>query len=167
MIRRSRNVVMGIALVALGVGCARKQVTNRDRLEAAHVVSEARFALSVREWARAEALLARAVELAPQGDYWMTLGGTRVKLNDRAGAKAAYLAALQTYGEEASRSGATPELLMKQAYVLALLGRQEEGRALIVEAAKRFPLDQKLLDLTDPAAFAKMMSSPRFKDMAL
>ena len=164
---RSCNVLIGIVVVVLGFGCARKPVTDRDRLEAAHLVSEAQFALSIREWARAEGLLARAVELAPQGDYWVSLGATRVRLDDRAGAKAAYLAALGAYADEARRSAATSEPLMKQAYVLALLGRQDESRTLIVKAAKRFPLDQKVLDLTDPAAFAKMISSPKFKDMAL
>lgn len=164
---RTAGVALGVVGIVLGFGCAPKQVTERDRLEAAHAMSEAQFALSVREWTRAEELLARAVQLAPQGDYWVTLGATRVRLNDREGAKDAYESALDAYKAEAERPNAHSDPWMKQAYVLALLGRHDDSRALIAKAAKQFPNEAKLGALTDPDEFARMISSEKFKEMAL
>jgi tetratricopeptide (TPR) repeat protein len=159
---------MGSVVLGLCLGCApRKPVTERDRTEAAHVASEAQFAVSVREWDRAEKLLARAVELAPQGDYWLSLGATRVHLNDRAGAKDAYRSALKAYAAESARPNATSELWIKHAYVLALLGRPDESRALIAQATERFPHDGQVRALNDAGEFEKMVSSQKFKDMAL
>ncbi len=155
-------------MLLLVLGCApRKEVTERDRKEAVHLVSEAQFALTMREWARAEALLAKAVELAPTGDYWMSLGGTRVRLNNRKGAKVAYEAALKALGHEAARHNTSPAPWLKQAYVLALLGRREESQAVIAKGAKAFPNDGRLRALTEPKEFERMVSSPNFKDVAL
>src|SRR5690606_29052809 len=113
---RTGVVATGALVIVLGLGCARKEVTERDRLEAVHAVSEARFAQSVREWARAEELLARAVELAPEGDYWVELGATRIRLNNRDGAKEAYQSALKAYEVEAARPNAKADPWVKQAY---------------------------------------------------
>ena len=54
-----------------------------------------------------------------------------------------------------------------QAYVLALLGRHEESHALIEKAAKRFPDEGSVRPLTGPKEFDRMLSSQKFKDMAL
>lgn len=159
--------VAGLGLV-LAFGCApRKQVTERDRKEAAHLVSEAQFATTIREWERAEGLLAKAVHMAPTGDYWLSLGATRIRLNNRAGAKDAYQGALKAYAADSARHNTISEPWLKQVYVLALLGRQDDSRAMIAKAAKLFPNDTKVRALTDPKEFEKMVSSQKFKDMAL
>jgi tetratricopeptide (TPR) repeat protein len=161
-------ILMGVVALGLVFGCARrKPVTERDRKEAAHLVSEAQFALSVREWARAEGLFAKAVQVAPQGDYWLSLGAVRLKLNNRAGAKAAYQSALKEYEYDAVRRNGLSEPWLKQAYVLALLGRNDDSRALLAKAAKHFPNDAKVRAYSDPKEFERMISSQKFKDMAL
>jgi tetratricopeptide (TPR) repeat protein len=155
-------------MLGLALGCTpRKEVTERDRKEAAHLASEAQFAVSVRDWARAEALLAKAVKIAPTGDYSLSLGATRIRLNNRAGAKEAYKAALKAYAFDSARNNAMAEPWLKQVYVLALLGRQDESRAMLAKAAKQFPKDGKVRALTDSPGFEKMVSSQKFKDMAL
>jgi tetratricopeptide (TPR) repeat protein len=159
--------VAGLGLV-LAFGCApRKQVTDRDRTEAAHLASEAQFALSIREWARAEGLLEKAVQVAPTGDYWLSLGATRMRLNKRAGAKDAYQAALKDFANDSARHNTSPEPWVKQIYVLALLGRRDDSRAMAVKAAKLFPSDANIRAFTEPKEFEKMLSSQSFKDMAL
>jgi tetratricopeptide (TPR) repeat protein len=155
-------------MLGLALGCApRREVTERDRKEAAYLASEAQFAVTVHEWARAESLLAKAVKVAPTGDYWLNLGATRIRLNNRAGAKEAYQAALKAYAFDSARKNTVPEPWVKQAYVLALLGRRDESRAMIAKAAKLFPNDGKVRALTDSKGFEKMISSQNFKDMAL
>jgi tetratricopeptide (TPR) repeat protein len=159
---------LGVVALVLWVGCARqKPITERDRKEAAHLVSEAQFALSVREWTRAEGLFVKAVQVAPHGDYWLSLGATRLKLNNRAGAKEAYQSALKEYEFEAVRQNARAEPWLKQAYVLALLGRNDDSRALLAKAAKHFPNDSQVRAFGDPKEFEKMIASQKFKDMAL
>jgi tetratricopeptide (TPR) repeat protein len=165
--RTGMVAVAGLGLV-LAFGCApRKQVTDRDRKEAAHLASEAQFAISIREWGRAEGLLAKAVQVAPMGDYWLSLGATRMRLNNRAGAKDAYQAALKAFADESARFNTIPEPWLKQIYVLALLGRQDDSRAMTAKAAKLFPNDPKIRALTEPNAFEKMIASQNFKDTAL
>ena len=157
------GLVLGFTL-----GCtAQKQITERDRKEAAYLASEAQFAVSIHEWARAEGLLAKAVKVAPTGDYWLSLGAARIRLNNRAGAKDAYQAAAKAYAFDSARKNAVSEPWLRQAYVLALLGRQDESRALLAKAAELFPKDGKIRALTDPKGFEKMISSQNFKDMAL
>ena len=167
-IPRTGMVAVGAFALGFAIGCApRKQVTERDRKEAAHLVSEAQFAMTMREWARAEGLYAKAVQVAPAGDYWLSLGAARMRLNNRAGAKDAYQSALKAYEEAAARNKTLSEPWLKQAYVLALLGRKDDGRAVIAKAVKLFPNDGKVRVLADPKEFEKMIAGQKFKDMAL
>lgn len=166
--KRIGIVAVASAVLALTLGCSqRKEVTERDRKEAAYLASEAQFAVSIQEWSRAEGLLAKAVKVAPTGDYWLSLGATRIRLKNRAGAKDAYQAALKTYAFDAARNNPVAEPWLKQAYVLALLGRQDESRAMLAKAAKLFPKDGNVRMLTNAKEFEKMVSSKNFKDMAL
>jgi tetratricopeptide (TPR) repeat protein len=158
----------GTSLLAIAASCTpQKQVTERDRKEAAHLASEAQFAMALREWSRAEGLLAKAVQVAPTGDTWVNLGAVRVKLNQRAGARHAYQAALKAYEMDTARRPGVTEPWIRQAFVLALLGRREDARAVLERAVKVFPKDTRLRALTTPAEFEKMTSTREFKDMAL
>ena len=162
-------VLVGVLVLAVGVGCGprRKLVTDRDRKEAAFIVSEAQFALSLRDWTRAEGLLAKAVQMSPEGDYWLSLGSTRVRLGNRGAAKEAYNAALKAYEDDAARDSTRSDSWLKQAYVLAVLGRMDDSRAVLVKAAKRFPNDSKVRSFTDPKQFEQMITASSFKEMAL
>ena len=167
-----KRFVMLIAIAALNLstttGCSRgKSVNEHDRKEAAFLASEAKFALSVREWSRAEDLLQKAVKVDSQGDYWLSLGATRMRLNKRAAAKDAYQAALKAFEVDTARNNKETAAWLKQAYVLALLGRPDDSRAVIARAGKLFPNDPNVRAMLDPRGFEKMISTPAFKDMAL
>src|ERR1044072_4088310 len=82
-------------------GCGKKSaakaaaISDSARKEAALHVSEAQFALSVRQWDRAEPLLAKAAALTPDvPGLWLELGKTRMRLKQRGPAKTAYEKAL-------------------------------------------------------------------------
>lgn len=161
-------VSLTLAAVVFVFGCrATKEVTERNRKEAAVMASEAQFAVTVKDWARAEGLYVKAVAIVPAGNYYLGLGGARKHLNNRAGAKAAYESALKAYEAEAVRHSTSPDPWMKQVLVLGLLGRKSECQALLAKAAKRLPNDPKIRALQDPKELERMFAAPEFKDMAL
>lgn len=167
---RSVAVRAGLALLlgaAAGCGEPAKPVSERDRKEAAVLASEAQFALTLRDWARAEAALARAVALAPDADWLLALGSTRVRLGDRAGAKDAYQKALRAFEDAAAVDAKRVEPWLGQITVLALLGRTQDSQALVAKAAKRFPQDRRLKELADPPQFEAMVNDPGFRENAL
>jgi tetratricopeptide (TPR) repeat protein len=170
--KTTRTVQVGSVLLAVGLlfsGCAkaRKEVTDRDRKEAAVLASEAQFAINLRDWPRAEGLLSKAAALNPEPTYWLALGSARVRTGNRAGAKDAYQAALRAFEDEAARDPKLVEPWLNQVTVLALLGRVDDSRALLAKAAKRFPNDARLKDLLDPKSFDRMVGDPGFKENAL
>lgn len=158
-----------VLALALSPGCTRerKQVTERDRKEAALLVSEAQFAITLRDWARAEGLLAKAVQLSPESEYWMSLGFARVRVGNRTGAKQAYEAALKVVQDDAALDTTGSEPWLRQANILALLGRTDDARAVLTKAAKRFPKDGRVQSLLDPKQFQQMITAPGFKENAL
>src|SRR4051812_27367951 len=97
---------LAIGVLLLGAGCKPKvkEISSLQRREAESLASEAKFALSVRDVARAETSLARATALCPDvGDYWLELGRCRVKLGNRGAAKEAYKSALAVYQADTTR----------------------------------------------------------------
>lgn len=167
-----RVTAIWLSLVGLGMGgasCAKrsKPVTERDRKEAAHVATEAQFALTLRDWARAEGLLSKAVQLSPEADYFMVLGTARVRLGNRGGAKEAYERALRLFEDDAARDEKRVEPWLNQVTVLALLGRADDARAVLNKAAKRYPNDSRIKSLLEPKNFQQMLNDPKFKENAL
>lgn len=165
---------IGLALFAtvaliLGAGCSRKpKITELQRKEAAHVSSEADFALTLRDWARAEGLLTKAAQLCPDnGPYWVNLGAVRVQLGNKAGAKAAYESALRAYQAEADEEKMSPEPWLRQVYVLALLGRADEARKTLDKAAKKFPDNRNVKAFIEGKQLDRMMADPKFKQAAI
>ena len=136
-------IVLGLAALLAGAGCKPKPkpITDLQRKEADHLVAEAGFAMNLRDWARAEGLLAKAVQFTPDtGVYWISLGSMRMRLGNKPGAKIAYEGALKAYADAAkvdTRKEVEPWL--KQVQVLALLGRIDDARAMLEKTDKRFP----------------------------
>lgn len=161
-------VVVALALGSGGCGAKKSQVSERQRKEAAYHASEADFALNLRDWARAEGMLTKAVQANPEvGAYWLTLGTTRVRLNNRSGAKEAYQRALKAFEQEAREDAKNAELWLRQAQVLALLGRIDDGRALLQKALKQFPNDGSLRAFVEAKEFDAWIAQPDFKQIAL
>jgi len=131
------------------------------------LASEAQFAINVRDWARAEGLLAKTVTLVPDADYWIALGSSRVRIGNKAGAKEAYQKALRAFEDEAAVDEKRVEPWLGQITVLALLGRTADSRAAVTKAVKRFPNDSRLKDLVDPKQFEAMLNDPGFRENAL
>ena len=156
--------------LASGAGCGakKKEITELQRKEAAHHASEAQFAMTLRDFARAEESLAKAAALTPDdGALLVSLGATRMRLGKKDLAKQAYQGALQAYADAAKTEKTDPEPWLKQVYVLALLGRTEEGRAMLDRTAKQFPDHRNVKLFVENKQFDRMVADPMFKEMAL
>ena len=167
---RGLTVVVATAGLVLAFGCkpGPKAVTSLQRKEAAVLVNEAEFAMTLRDFARAEGSLTKATQLCPdEGPYWVALGSVRVKLGKREAAKAAYKAGLSAYEAEAKSDKSDAEPWLKQIYVLALLGRVDDGRALLEKISKRFPDSRNVRLYIEGKEFDRMLADPNFKEVAL
>jgi len=119
------SVLLGSLLLLVAAGCKPKaaSITSLQRKEAANLVSEAQFAMSIRDYARAEGLLTKATALEfDNGNYWISLGSMRVRLGQRPAAKAAYESALHAFEEAYKLEPTVAQPYLQQVYALALLG---------------------------------------------
>lgn len=165
-----RFFVLALALLA-AAGCGAKkkpEITSLQRKEAANIYSEAQFALTIRDYPRAEGLLAKATELCPDtGPYWTTLGTTRMKLKQRDAARKAYQQALEVYGEAAAEAKTDPQPRLEQVTILLLLGRADDAKALLDKLPKEFPDNRQVRAYIDGKMLERMLADPKFKEVAL
>jgi len=163
------SALVPVALVAF-VGCKPKpkDISSLQRKEAAQHVSEAQFALTLRDYARAEDELAKAAKACPDnGDYWMNLGSVRMHLGQRDGAKAAYKSALSAFEDAAALAPKDVQSVLKQISVLALLGRTDDARALVGKLQDRFPDDRDARVFVEQKQLDHLLADPGFKEAAL
>lgn len=155
-------------LLFLGAGCGKKpEITSLQRKEAAHLVSEAQFALTLRDLPRAEGLLAKATAVCPDmGDSWISLGSVRMRLGQRDAARTAYKRALAVLEEAAANNKADPEPVLQQVTVLALLGRVPEARALAEKLSSRFPASRSVRMYVEGKNLERLLADPQFKEVA-
>ncbi len=158
-----------LALFAFG-GCRPKSadITSLQRKEAATLASEAEFALSLRDYARAEGLLAKAVALEfDNGNHWVSLGSMRARLGQRPAAKKAYESALRAFEDDYARDPKNAESCLQQIYALALLGRQEDARKLLAKVAQRHADDLEVRAFVREQQLDELLGSAQFKEIAL
>jgi tetratricopeptide (TPR) repeat protein len=169
MMKRILLITLAAAAVALA-GCGKpkaKEITSLQRKEAATLVGDADFASTLRDHAKAEGLLAKAVALCPDnGEYWLSLGATRARLKQRDGAKTAYQGALAAYEADAKKAPKEAQPVLQQIYALALLGRTSDARALLEKAKKLFPTDHAVKAFAG-GQFEQAIASGAFKEVAL
>jgi Tfp pilus assembly protein PilF len=158
-----------IAAFLLPTGCAKKkEITPLQRKQAENMVSEAQFALSIREFARAEGLLVQATSLCPDtGAYWVTLGSTRVRMGQRDGARDAYKKALNAFENEADKNKEDAQPALQQVYVMALMGRVDDARALQDKLVKRYPNNREVRAFVDQKGLDRLLADPGFKQLSL
>ena len=167
-----RSLFLLAAVLVLGAtACKPKvktsEITSLQRKEAATLVSEAEFAMQIRDLPRAEGLFAKAVALCPDdGKYWVDLGSLRVRLGNKDTARAAYKSALSAY-EALAATGKDSQPWLQQVYVLALLGRPDDARAMLERAQKKFPDDRDVRAFVENKQLDQMIAHPRFKEIAL
>jgi len=160
------RVVLAASAALVLAGCRAREITSHDRKEAANVVSEAEFAVTMRDWKRAEGLFARAVELCPDaGDTWLNLGAVRVRLGDRGGARKAYKGALGAYEAAERADPASSEAVLRRVYVLVVLGRVDEARHALDRAWAAHPDDRRLRSFVENKGLDHLLADPGVKSL--
>ena len=164
-------ILLVCACFAWALGGCKPQaasITPTHRKEAANLVSEAQFAMSIRDYARAERLLTQATVLEfDHGNSWVSLGAMRVRLGQRPAAKKAYESALHAFEDAANATPAAPEISLQQVSVLALLGRTSDARALLVKIEKKHGSNAVIRAFVKDRQLDAMLSSPMFKEVGL
>jgi tetratricopeptide (TPR) repeat protein len=164
------TLILAGASLLLATGCKPKPkpITSLERKEAASLASEARFAITIRDYARAEGLFAQAAQLCPDtADFWINLGMTRRRLKNSAGAKTAYQSALAAFREASAKQPTEAGPMLRQVYVLALLGQPSEAKALLEQVNKKFGDDPGVRAFVDGRQLDHMLADPVFKEIAL
>lgn len=171
-----RLILLSLATVLVFTGCGRKtpspvaakEATKAQKAEAALALSEAEFAIQVRDHARAEPLLAKAVALVGDNpDHWLMLGATRKRLANTNGARDAYRQALTLLEKEARDAPDNFVLVMEQVHVHALLGQADKARALLEKTAKAHPDNRDLQNFIKGNGLDRLLKDPGFKEIAL
>jgi tetratricopeptide (TPR) repeat protein len=162
-------LVILLILTCTITACSKKapEITSLQRKEAANLVSEAQFAVALRDRARAEELLTKAVALCPdEGSYWLDLGSIRRGLENKDGARQAYAAAAKAYAAAYKADRKQLQPLLQQIYVEALLGNTKAAQKLRKQAVSDHPDNPAAKKLT-PEWFDAMLADPNFKALAL
>src|SRR5687768_14355907 len=167
---KSTFVLVGMIAMFAAAGCKPKpeDITSLQRKEAASLVSEAQFAINLRDYARAEPLFEKAAKLCPDdGEYWLGLGVTRRRLGNLPGAKAAYEKARSAYGDKFKRDSKNTDALLQEMYVLALLGRSDDANKLMEKVRKKDPENPSFRSFTENKKMERLLAEPSFKEIAL
>lgn len=164
------SLLLVCAALVLGAGCGRKakEISDLERKQAANLVSEAEFAVTLRDYARAEPLFTKAAELAPDnGEYWVNLGVVRARQGNKAAAKKAYEEALTVYRDAIKEDATDAEARLQEVYVLALLGRADDARKALEKAGKEQPADRSVRMFIEGKQLDRVLSDAAFKEIAL
>ena len=160
---RARLALALAAALALG-GCGHPKITETQRQEALLAASEASFASNIKDWKRAADNFAKAANLCPDvGDYWLKLGLMRMRLDDRAGARAAYEKALAAYKDAFARNTADTTPVISQAYVLLVLGHPDKAREVLAKGSAKRPDDPRLKTFIERNGLDNMIADPNTK----
>ncbi len=162
----TRRAGLLVAAALLAPGCRHREITKLEREQSASLVSEAQFAMTLRDWARAEGLLAQAAGLCPDsGDTWTNLGMARAHLHNAGGARSAYKSALDAYADALDHDPADGTIVVRRATVLVLLGRADDARSYLAKQAASHPDDARLRAFVDGKAVDRMLADPSLKDV--
>ncbi|HEY9250492.1 MAG TPA: tetratricopeptide repeat protein [Rariglobus sp.] len=163
------SLILACAVLWVATGCSpkKKEVPEAVKAEAGMYYSEAEFAMQIREFARAEELIQRAIKLNDDvPEYWVRLGMVRRKQENKDGARKAYKQALELHSAHYKKTK-EPKELAQQAFVLALLGRTDEALKLLEKGLKDHPDSPEMKKLADPRGFPRTFQNPQFKELTV
>jgi Flp pilus assembly protein TadD len=161
------SLMLALALLA-SAGCGKKEISQTDRKQAISLASEANFASGVREYARAEGLMAQAAQLCPDdSSYWIGLGAVRVRLSKQAEARDAYKRALSAAEQAYKKDPKMVDAALNQVYILALLGRADDARSFQNKLLEKHPESREVRGFVESKQLDRILADPQFKQIAL
>lgn len=166
--KKTMSVFLCLAAVLPG-GCKGKhrEVSESAKLAAENLVSEAQFAWQIREYPRVEELCRKAIaQREDYPEYWVLLGMARRRQENTSGAREAYNRALELHADRYEREK-KDEDLAHQAWVLALLGRQDEALKFLEKSLKEHPGSAVLQRMANPNGLPRTFRTAQFRELAL
>jgi Flp pilus assembly protein TadD len=161
------RLALVLAAVVVLSGCRHKEITSLERKEAANVLSEAEFAITMKDWSRAEGLYAHATELCPdEGEAWVGLGVVRVRLHNSSGARVAYKSGLAAFQDDYKQHPENGTSVVRCASVLVILGRADEARSLVEKAYAKNPGDRYLRNFIENKGLDRLIADPGLKEVS-
>jgi len=159
--------LVGVAAALALAGCRAKEISPHDRELAANDLSEAQFALTLKDWPRAEGLFTHAAGLCPDdGNIWENLGIVRMREQNPKAARAAYESAVAAFKAAYKRKPEDSNPLLGAAAVLVILGHADDARVLVNEAAAHHPDDRRLRAFVEANGVDKLVARPGLKDIS-
>jgi len=163
----TNRLALVLAAAVVLAGCRAREITKLERDEAANVTSEAEFAVTMKDWSRAEGLYAKAAALCPdQGETWVRLGVARVRLHNSDGARQAYKSALSAFKDDFKRDPAGTASVIRCASILVILGRVDEARSLVDKAYAKNPDDRRLREFVQMKGVDRIVADPGLKSVS-
>jgi Flp pilus assembly protein TadD len=160
------RLALALTVALVLSGCHRREPTSLERKEAANIVSEAEFAVTMKDWPRAEGLYVKASDLCPDdGDTWVNLGVVLMHEHKNGPARDAYKSSLSAYKEASKLAPTDPIPVIRRAYVLVVLGRPDDARSLVNEAAEKMPNDRRLRGFIESKGIDRLITDPEIKDI--
>jgi Flp pilus assembly protein TadD len=142
---------------------APRPVDKRVAAEAEGHASEAAFAAQVRDYARAEASMAKAIALRDDlPEWWFSIGLVRNRLGKKDEARTAYRRALALHEDRYDETEATSEII-SQIYVLLVLNRESDARKLLEKATRKHPDDSRLADFNRAQGIDRLLADPEVR----
>jgi Flp pilus assembly protein TadD len=135
----------------------RKAAQNEARL----LASDADFAVRVHDYPRAEASLAKAVELVPD-DYsvWVGLGMARRRQGNKDGARDAYQRGYQMLEQAFKEHPEDPGILVSQIELMLLLDRPADARKIYDRMLRDYPNHPRVKAFVDNRELDELMNNP-------
>ncbi len=163
----THRLALVLAAAVVLAGCRPREITKLERDEAANIVSEAEFAVTLKDWPRAEGLYTKATKLCPDaGETWVRLGVVRVHLHNSSGARDAYKSALAAFKDDFKRDPTNSPSVVRAATVLVILGRADDARSLAQKASSDHPDDRRLRNFVEMKGVDKIVADPSLKDVS-
>lgn len=142
---------------------APRPVDKRVAAEAEGLASEAAFAAQVRDYARAEASMAKAIALRDDlPEWWFSIGLVRNRLGKKDEARTAYRRALALHEDRYDETEATSEII-SQIYVLLVLNRESDARKLLEKATRKHPGDPRLEEFNRAQGIDRLLADPEVR----
>jgi len=124
--------------------------------------------VQIRDYARAEGLLAKAVELDSETPrLWIQLGTVRRRLDNKSGARKAYEKARELLVQIYKRDPKTIAPLFGQMEVCVLLGKPDDAKKLLEKARKDHPDSPELKAFVADNMLEAMIADPQIKAMSI
>jgi|GEM_PF-5981213 Uncharacterized protein conserved in bacteria len=167
---RLSSLLIILALLFPLTACKRKdnEDQKQTKAEALYLASEARVNFTLRDYKEAEKGYLRATELDPEeAEYWFHLGYTRLKLNDKSGAIAAYKRELAIREKAAEKAPDDLNAVLEPAAVMVRLGRTDDARKLVEKIMKQFANNPAVIQMRGQNLVDSMLQNPSVKDASV